>query len=81
MVGDEESVGLGGLYADDDNDLIVGYQMMYERGLIVAQFTRVLRRFPSMLDHVVDHYGQEGAVFNFIRPAVADATATSVTLQ
>ena len=74
-------VFLGGFYADDDNDLIVGYQMMYERGLIVGQFTRVLRRFSSMLDHVVDHYGQEGTVFNFTRPAVADATATSVTLQ
>lgn len=41
---------------DSDNDLIVTYQMSYERGLILAQLARIVRRFGSLLEHVMDTY-------------------------
>lgn len=50
---------------DEDNDLIVSYQMIYERGLIMAQFSRIVRRFGGVLEHVLDNFDQDDEVFYF----------------
>ncbi len=46
-------VFLASFNIDSDNDLIVNYLMSYERGLILSQFARIVRRFSGMLDHVL----------------------------
>lgn len=73
------SVFLAGFHVDDDGDLIVSYAMSYERGLILAQFARIVRRFGSLLHHVLDNYGND-QVFALGRPC-ATTDAGRPTLQ
>ena len=58
-------VFLGCFSIDDDKDLSVAYAMRYERGLILAQLSRIVRRFAGMLEHVVKHFDQNDEVFAF----------------
>ena len=58
-------VFLGNFYVDGDGDLVVSYAMTFERGLILAQLTRIVLRFGSMLDHVLRRYDPEGSIFDF----------------
>jgi len=60
-----EDVFLVSFSIDRNNNLIVGYQMSYERGLILGQFARIIRRFALMLEHVVNDLGQNDQVFTF----------------
>lgn len=39
--------------------------MSYERGLILAQLSRIVLRFAGMLEHVVKHFDQNDEVFAF----------------
>lgn len=68
-------VFLGCFSLDEDNDLLVSYPMSYERGLILAQFARIVRRFGSMIEHVVDHFDKDEEVFAF----ASEETAPTVT--
>ncbi len=58
-------VFLGCFSIDEDKDLSVTYSMSYARGLILAQLSRILRRFAGMLDHVVSTYDKNDEVFAF----------------
>ncbi|MBT9498268.1 MAG: YbjN domain-containing protein [Zoogloea sp.] len=73
-------VFLGCFSLDSDNDLIVTYQMTYERGLILAQFSRIVRRFSGMLDHVVENFDQDDQVFAFT-PKESEEAETATTVQ
>lgn len=66
---------------DDDNDLIVRYQMIYERGLVLAQFSRILRRFGGVLEHVVDDFNQNNQVFSFEPKETESVAIASSILQ
>ena len=57
---------------DADNDLRVSYCMIYARGLILSQFSRIIKRFSSVIDYVCKQYGENGG---FLPPrSVADET-------
>ena len=45
---------------DADNDLRMTYSMMYARGLVLAQFSRIIKRFSSVIDYVCKQYGEDG---------------------
>lgn len=72
---------LGRCALDTDNDLIIDYQMLYERGLMLAQLTRMLKRFSSLVDYVVVHYDENGEVFPFKRSSEEASIEPPHTLQ
>lgn len=39
---------------DADDDLLVLYYMSYRQGLIIGQFMKVLQRYSSLLDHIIN---------------------------
>lgn len=49
---------------DTDRDLRITYAMSYSRGLIVPQFSRMVRRFGSLIEYVRNEYDTGGRVFN-----------------
>lgn len=65
---------------DDDNDLLINYQMSFEQGLICGQFMRIVRRFAGMLDHVVEKFDQDQEIFVF-RPSASEADTVPNTIQ
>lgn len=66
---------------DRDNDLHVNYSMSYEKGLIVAQFMRVFKRFSGVLEHVVDNFNEHGDVFAFSNENDEAVTEAAPTIQ
>ncbi len=74
-------VFLGCFSIDEDKDLSVTYSMSYARGLILAQLSRILRRFAGMLDHVVSTYDKNDDVFAFGNQESATAEAPHPSLQ
>lgn len=74
-------VFLGCLSIDDDQDLSVTYSMSYSRGLILAQLSRIVRRFTGMLDHVVSTYDKNDDVFAFGNKETAATETPSPSLQ
>lgn len=74
-------VFLGCFSVDEDKDLLVNYSMSYARGLILAQLSRVVRRFAGMLDHVVSHYDKNDEVFAFGKKDTTAAEAPHPSLQ
>lgn len=67
---------------DKDDDLTINYVMSYEKGLITSQFVRIINRFASMLDYVVNEFNEGDATFNFDRgTSVRPSNEASETLQ
>ena len=48
---------------DKDSDLRISYHMSYSRGLILAQFSRIVRRYESLVDYVRTDYDVENQIF------------------
>lgn len=42
---------------DDDSDLQAMYHMIYSGGLMLGQFSRIVKRFSSTMDYVKTQYG------------------------
>lgn len=74
-------VFLGCFSIDEDKDLSVTYSMSYARGLILAQLSRILRRFAGMLDHVVSTYDKNDDVFAFGNSEPAASETPHPSLQ
>jgi hypothetical protein len=62
---------------DSEGDVSVAYAMSYERGLILGQFSRLVRRFSGMLEYVLGEYDPDKAVFDFKESATPAPTAVA----
>lgn len=66
---------------DRDNDLVMTYAVSYERGLNLAQFSRVVGRFSGVIEHVVDKFDAKNEVFAFPASSDAESCEEQPTLQ
>ena len=66
---------------DDDGDLMINYVMTYERGLILAQFMRIVRRFAGVLSHVLTTYDPEEQIFLLRTSSAAVSDGNPISLQ
>ena len=74
-------VFMGRFSIDGDGDLVVDYAMTYERGLVLAQLTRIVQRFSGMLNHVVDHFDADQVIFDFDRYSQPAGDTSPALLQ
>lgn len=74
-------VFLGCFCIDDDRDLLVSYGVSYERGLILAQFSRIVMRFAGMLEHVVKNFDENDLIFAFGAKDESSSDAPRPSLQ
>jgi len=76
---------MGRFAIDSDNDLRVCYVMSIEKSLELSQFSRIVLRFASLLEHVV--LEEKDLVFDFNKykskpkEALINLPTTTITLQ
>lgn len=74
-------VFMGKFSIDSDGDLVIDYVMTYERGLLLAQLTRIIQRFSGMLNHVVEHFDADKVIFDFSRCSQRADNSSPAVLQ
>lgn len=65
---------------DSDFDLLTTFALSYENGLIIPQFMKVIKRFSSMIDCLVEKY-KDDELFKFPAKAEQEESPASYTLN